>query len=56
MSALGVGGTVPSIAVGGGIVEGVADAIVDGEVEGDDAVASLGIESGVRIDRGDRID
>ena len=56
LSALGVGGTVPSIAVGGGVVEGVADAIVDGEVEGDDAVAALGIESGVRIDRGDRVD
>ena len=45
LAALVIDVAVPCVGVGGGVVNGVAGAVVDGEVEGDGAVAALGVES-----------
>ena len=41
----GIGGTVPSVVLAGILIVAVVGAVVEGEVEGDGAVATLGVES-----------
>ena len=43
LATLGVSLTVPLVAVGGGVEDGGAATVVDGQVQGDGAVATIGI-------------
>ena len=56
LATFGVGVPVPSVAARGRVDNGVVGAVVDGEVEGDSAVAALRVGRCYRVDRGGSID